>query len=258
MKIAISGKGGVGKSTLAAMLALLYKKRGYKVLALDADPDANLASALGIKHEVQAQKKPISKQIELIEERTGAKVNQYGQVFQMNPKVSDVAETFAYKHDGIDVLVLGAVKAGGSGCACPESTFIRALVCDLILFKDELLIMDMEAGVEHLGRATASGVDVMIVVVEPGQRSIDCADSIIKMASDIGIKRLEFVANKINTKEDEDFVRASLPKEPLALIRTSDALKSADRDGVSVMDMADAETLSMFEGIIEKIEGSDK
>ncbi len=254
MKIAISGKGGVGKSTFAAALALSIAKRGGKVLALDADPDANLAAALGISHEQQEKIIPISRQIELIEERTGVKVDQYGKVFKLNPEVSDIADQFAFTHNGVSLLVLGAIKNGGGGCACPESTFIRALVTDLVLFKNETLIMDMEAGIEHLGRATAKGVDVMIVVVEPGQRSIDCATTVIRMASEIGIKKMVFVLNKVTSKEDEDFIRESLPgQDIIAVIPYSKSIRNADRDGVSVLDVLDEDVAKIFNDVITKI-----
>lgn len=256
MKIAISGKGGVGKSTFAAALALSIAKNGGKVLALDSDPDANLAAALGISHAEQLKIVPISKQIELIEERTGAKVAQYGQVFKINPEVSDIAEKYAYTHNGVSLLVLGAIKAGGSGCACPENTFIKALVTDLVLFKNETLIMDMEAGIEHLGRATAQGVDVMVAVVEPGQRSIDCGVTIVRMAKEIGIKKLVFVLNKVASKEDEDFIRQSLPgQEIIAVLPYSSTIRNADRDGVSVLDVLDDELAAKFAEIFKKIEG---
>lgn len=256
MKIAISGKGGVGKSTFAAALALSIARSGGKVLALDSDPDANLAAALGISHAEQQKIVPISKQIELIEERTGAKVAQYGQVFKINPEVSDIAEKYAYTHNGVSLLVLGAIKAGGGGCACPENTFIKALVTDLVLFKNETLIMDMEAGIEHLGRATAQGVDVMVAVVEPGQRSIDCGVTIVRMAKEIGIKKLVFVLNKVTGKEDEDFIRQSLPgQEIIAVLPYSSTIRNADRDGVSVLDVLDDELSAKFAEIFKKIEG---
>lgn len=254
LKIAISGKGGVGKSTLAAALALLLAERGQRVLALDADPDANLASALGVPNSRQAEIIPISKRLELIAERTGTEINEYGKVFKLNPDVSDVADKFGFKWKDIDLLVLGASQSGGGGCACPENTFIRALVTDLVLYKDDALIMDMEAGIEHLGRATAQGVDVMIVVLEPGKRSVDCAETVIRMAGEIGLKRLLFVGNKVTGKADEEFLRNSLKgHEFAAMIPYSETIRAADRDGVSVLDICDAGLRKTFEGIIENL-----
>jgi CO dehydrogenase maturation factor len=256
MKIAISGKGGVGKSTVAAALALIAAKKGGRVLALDLDPDANLASALGIPHAEQAHIVPISRQIALIEERTGAKVKQYGQVFKINPEVSDVAGEYSTCHNGVSLLVVGAVESGGSGCACPENTFIKALVTDLILYKDETLVMDMEAGVEHLGRGTARGVDTMVVVVEPGQRSIDCAGAVERMAGEIGITKLVYVANKVTNQQDEEFIRGALPgRDIVAVLPYTQQLRSADRDGVSVLDAMDGELYGKFEALYETIAG---
>lgn len=255
MKIAVSGKGGVGKSTIAAALALTIAKKGGKILALDADPDANLASALGIPHKEQEKIVMISEQIALIEERTGAKVDTYGKVFKLNPEVSDVADKYSYHHKGINLLVLGAVKTGGGGCACPESTFIRTLVTDLVLFKDETLIMDMEAGIEHLGRATSKGVDVMVVVVEPGQRSIDCVKTIQRMADEIGLKRIVMVINKVTSDADEKFIRNAIEElEIVASLPYSQTIRDADRDGISVMDVLDGELKIKFEEMFEKIE----
>jgi len=259
MKIAVSGKGGVGKSTIAAAIALSFAKKGGRVLALDADPDANLASALGISHEEQLNIVPISKQVDLIEERTDTRIDQYGKVFKLNPDVSDIADKYAYMHKNIALIVLGAVKTGGGGCACPESTFIRTLVNNLVLYKNDELIMDMEAGIEHLGRATSQGVDLMLVVVEPGQRSIDCAHTIIRMCEEIGLKKVVFIANKITGKADEDYIKKALPdREFLAFIPYSGVIRNADRDGVSVMDVLDDELKMMFEGICNKIEGARK
>jgi len=247
LKLALTGKGGVGKSTLAAALAYILKNNGQRVLALDADPDANLASALGVPAAEAPNVVPISRRLELIAERTGVEINEYGKVFKLNPNVSDVAEKFGFRWNGIDILALGAVKSGGGGCACPENTFIRALVADLILYKDEALVMDMEAGIEHLGRATAQGVDVMIIVLEPGKRSVDCANSVLKLAGDIGIKRFLLVGNKITNPADAEYLKSAFPDMSFAaMIPYSESLRRADRDGVSAFDAADSVVKAEF------------
>lgn len=252
LKIAISGKGGVGKSTLAAVLALLLARQGRRVLAVDADPDANLAAALGLSAAEQAALVPISQQVALIEERTGAKVRQYGQVFKINPDVADIADTYACNYRGVALLVLGAVaKGGGAGCACPESILLRALVGDLILHKDDALVMDMEAGIEHLGRATARGVNTMIVVLEPGQRSVDCAERVLRMSKDIGLKDVRFVANKVTGPADEAFIRTALPGvDLLGIIPYAEEIRAADRDKKPVFDMLSPALLAAFERIL--------
>ncbi len=254
MKIAISGKGGVGKSTLAAALALLLSKKGMKVLAVDADPDSNLASALGLTEAEQKRIIPISKHIQLIEERTGAKVNQYGQIFKLNPEVADIAEKYAVQKEGVSLLVLGAVESGGSGCACPENVLIRALITDLILFKDDVVIMDMEAGVEHLGRATVKGVDKLIIVIEPGQRSVDSAKRIIRMAGDIGLNNIVLVGNKIGAPSDEEFISAAFPDHKvIGFIPYSEQFKKLDRLGLSVLDGLNSEKIDIFDQILGTI-----
>ena len=252
MKIAVSGKGGVGKSTIAASIALILAQRGQRALALDADPDANLAAALGIPGKIKIT--PISGEIALIEERTGAKVSQYGQVFKLNPEVSDVADKLAFKHNGVELLVLGAVKRGGGGCACPENVFIKALVNDLVLYKNETLIMDMEAGIEHLGRATVTGVDVMIIVVEPGQRALDCADTVIRMSKEIGLKNFVIVGNKATCDSDKSYIANGLPgMEVTAFLPYSEKIRSADRDGVSALAGMGNDERAVIEGLIDAI-----
>ena len=255
MKIGISGKGGVGKSTLAGALALLLARQGQTVLAVDADPDANLASALGISADEQKNIIPISEQKALIEERTGAEVKKYGQIFKLNPDVSDIADHYAYQHDGVALLVLGAVETGGGGCACPESVLLRTLVSDMVLYKDQTLIMDMEAGVEHLGRATAGGVDAMIVVVEPGQRAIDCAFRVQRMAGEIGLTNILIVANQVSSGDDEKFLRESLSGLPLlGCITWSEDIRQADRDGRSVLNAADVTIVRCFNDILQNLQ----
>ena len=255
LKIAVSGKGGVGKTTISAALSLLMARRGRRVIAVDADPDANLASGLGISEKEQAEIIPIAKHAALIEERTGAEVNQYGQIFKLNPEVSDISDKYSTKHNGVNLLVLGAVSKGGAGCACAENTLIRALVTDLVLYKNEALVLDMEAGIEHLGRATASGVHQMLLVVEPGQRSIDSAERIIRLCKDINLKNIRLIANKVNGPEDEAFLRKSLPEQEfLAFIPYCDEIRRLDRDGLSVLDGVSPELMARFEGILDRLE----
>ncbi|MCL2269809.1 MAG: AAA family ATPase [Treponema sp.] len=252
MKIAVSGKGGVGKSTVAASIALILAQRNMRVLALDADPDANLAAALGIPGTVKIT--PVSAEIALIEERTGAKVDQYGQMFKLNPEVSDVAEKLAVKHSGVELLVLGAVKRGGGGCACPENIFIKALVNDLVLHKNETLIMDMEAGIEHLGRATVTGIDVMVIVVEPGQRALDCAGTVIRMSGEIGLAKFVIVGNKITGDGDISFIKDGLAgMEISAFLPYSEGVRNSDRNGISALDGMGAEHRAVIDNLINII-----
>jgi CO dehydrogenase maturation factor len=206
MKLAISGKGGTGKTTLAGLLAYLFKADGYQVLAVDADPDANLASALGIPPAQADAITPISRHKSLIQERTGATPSQFGQMFKLNPEVKDIPERFFYDHSGIKLLVFGAVEKGGGGCACPENVFLRSLLSEIILNRNEVVIVDMEAGIEHLGRAVTRSIDMMLIVVEPGSRSVATAKTIIKLAHDIGISSFGIIGNKVQTEEEKQWI----------------------------------------------------
>ncbi len=213
MKLAISGKGGVGKTTLAALLAKAFSLRGYKVLAIDADPDANLAAALGLKDPESIR--PIAEMAELVEERTGSKPGTVGGVFRLNPKVEDLPEKLSRQVNGIRLMRMGTVQKGGGGCICPESTLLRALVQHLLIDRDEVVIMDMEAGIEHLGRATSGFVDCLIIVLEPGMRSIETSEKIRQLAADIHLKKLAAVGNKIRGPEDERFLNERIHGIPL-------------------------------------------
>ena len=209
MKIAISGKGGVGKTTLASLIIKNFADRGNKVLAIDADPDANLAGALGIEHPEDII--PISQMKELIEERTESKVGTMGSFFKLNPHVSDLPEKLSVQKGNIRVMVMGGVKRGGGGCVCPESVMLKTLITHLILARDEVVVLDMEAGIEHLGRGTASSVNKLIVVVEPGKRSIETAHQIKKLAQDLGLKNIVLVGNKVRNDQDKEFLIRQLP-----------------------------------------------
>jgi len=251
MKIAVTGKGGAGKTTVAAALASLMAGMGMRVLAVDADPDANLASALGVPLAAQKGIVAIAAQETLIEERTGGGS---GGMFRLNPEVSDIAGRYAYRHGGVDLIVLGAVRRGGSGCACAGSALLRSLVRELVLRRDEALVLDMEAGIEHLGRATAQGVDAMLAVAEPGGRSVETVRRIAAMAGDIGIRRVLVVANRIRDPRDAEYIARELAGfEIAASIPHSPLLLGADRDGVGVFESLDGELRLVFEGLLTRI-----
>lgn len=235
MKLAISGKGGVGKTTFSALLARNLAEQGKRVLAIDADPDANFAAALGIPNADKIT--PIADMKDLIFERTEAKPGTVGGFFKLNPKVDDLPDSLSTEMNNIKLMRLGSVKKGGSGCLCPESTLLRALVTHIVLLRDEVVVMDMEAGIEHLGRATAKAVNRLIVVVEPGRRSIDTADHIRKLASEIDIKDISIVGNKVRSKKDEDFLKTHLSGfEFLGFLPYDDILIEADLNGISPFD----------------------
>ena len=227
MKIAISGKGGVGKTLLAALLSETFAKAGYSVIAIDADPDANLASVLGFPHPEEII--PISELNELIEERTGAKPGQAGSFYKLNPRVDDIPENYSVKRDGIKLMVMGRIKRGGTGCYCPEGTLLQALLSHLLILRDEVVILDMEAGIEHLARGTARAVDKLIIVVEPGRRSSETARTIKKLADDIGLHNLALVANKVRSESEKEFIRSNLPDfELLGVLPYEPAIIEAD------------------------------
>jgi len=212
MKIAISGKGGTGKTTLAAMLAATLSMEGRKVVALDADPDANLAAALGLPPE--AHPMPLSEMREMIAERTGSK-GDYGAYFRLNPKVDDIPEKYGRRIGNIRLLVLGGVKEGGGGCICPATALVKALLTHLILGQDESIIMDMEAGIEHLGRATAQSMDALVIVVDEGPWSAQTALRIRKLAGQLGMTRLFAVVNRVRPTTDLERIRVSLDGIPI-------------------------------------------
>lgn len=237
MKIAISGKGGVGKTTLAALLAQAYADAGRNVLAVDADPSPCLAGALGFPEPLLAELQPIAEMDELIEERTGAKPGTVGGFFTLNPRVDDIPERFSVSYRGVRLLEMGSVDVGGSGCICPESALLKTLFTHLLFRKDDVLILDMYAGVEHLGRATADFVDAMIIVVEPTRRSLGTAAQIRKLSLDIGLSRLWLVGNKVRNEDERRFLETAAPELPLLGVLPADlAVQEADRLGVPVYD----------------------
>ena len=250
MKFAVTGKGGTGKTTIAGVLAHFFSRDGYHVLAVDADPDANLASAIGIPENEAAIITPISKQRQLVTERTGAKPQQFGQLFKMNPRVGDIPDTFCIDHKGIKLLVLGAIQKGGSGCACPENVLLRSLLSEIILNRDEVVIVDMEAGIEHLGRATSGAIDKMIIVIEPGSRSISTAKTILRLAREIGIESFGIIGNKVQEKTQENWIRKQFSQDLLlGMVSYREIIREADQSQRPLIELLD-ENLNREFGII--------
>ncbi|MDP4978687.1 MAG: carbon monoxide dehydrogenase accessory protein CooC [Desulfobacterales bacterium] len=251
MKLAVSGKGGVGKTTFAALLIRTLSRDGRRVMAIDADPDANLAAALGI---ADADKiTPIADMKDLVFERTGAQPGSIGGYFSLNPKVDDLPEALSAKLENIKLMRLGGVSKGGAGCICPESSLLKALVRHVVLQRDEVVVMDMEAGIEHLGRATAKAVDKLIVVVEPGRRSIDTAGHIKQLASEIKLNNIAVVGNKIRGPKDEAFLKEHLDGfEFLGFLPFDDALIEADLQGQSPFDV-DSTAIAVVKEMISRL-----
>lgn len=216
MKIAVSGKGGTGKTTLSATLARVFADRGYRVYAIDADPDANLASMLGIRGEIR----PLIELQDIIDERVGGQ----GGVFTLNPDVDDILEDYAVEHDGIQFLQMGAIKRANTACYCPENSFLRSIVNSLVFTRDEVVIMDMGAGIEHLTRGTATGVDIFLVVAEPSRISIETAEVIKSLVLQAGVSRIGFVGNKIRSDRERKFLEDNLPGDVVALLEYDDSL----------------------------------
>jgi CO dehydrogenase maturation factor len=240
MKIAVTGKGGVGKTTLSAVLSHLFASEGKRVIAVDADPDANLAQALGISPSDIDRIRPIADISELIEERTGAKPGEKGGMFKLNPRVDDLPDDFGFRIDGITLLIMGKSKAAASGCYCPEHIFLRRLLKHLMVERDEVVIVDMEAGIEHLTRGTAEAVDAFIVVVEPGQRSIQTAATVKELAKGLGVKKVFVIGNKVRNDADIQFLRDHLEgMELLGVMRFSQTVMDADVKGISPYAAAD-------------------
>jgi CO dehydrogenase maturation factor len=246
MKLAISGKGGVGKKLLTALLTRAFVQAGYTVTAIDADPDANLGLTLGFPDTSKII--PLAEMKELIQERTETRPGQTGPYFKINPTVDDIPSKYSIKLDGVRLLVMGRPRAGGAGCYCPENAVLSALIAHLLLSPGEVVIMDMAAGIEHLNRGTARAVDRLVIVVEPGKASIETARRIISLARDLGIRETAIVGNKVRNREEKDFITGSFRDyNILGFLPYDPALTRAELAGESKLDASPAVKSSALE-----------
>ncbi len=238
--MAVAGKGGVGKTTVVGSIARIWARAGIKVLAVDADPASHLHSILEIPSE--RVPKPISAELDLIEERTGSRPGvETGPFYKLNPKVDDIPDGYStVGADGVRLMILGTIRAAGSGCFCPENAVLRGLIDHVILERDEAVVVDMEAGLEQFGRSTCRGVDLLLIVVEPGARSIDTGQRIARLAAEMEVRRVAVVANGVRNAEEESVVRESLARHSLELFSSlpySEVVARADMLGKSVFEV---------------------
>jgi CO dehydrogenase maturation factor len=254
MKLAITGKGGTGKTTIAGILAHYFNNGGYRVLAVDADPDANLALVIGLTAEETSSIVPISERRQLIKERTGANPEQFGQLFKINPTVKDITDKYGVDIRGIRLLVMGGERKGGNGCACPENVLLKNLLSEIILNRDEVVIVDMEAGIEHLGRATAESIDKLLMVVEPGVHSIHTAQTIMKLARDIGIQNFGIIGNKIQNDQQKLWLKEQFSQDMiLGTVCYSEVIQETSLLDRPLIDSMDGQLKTEFDTLFQSL-----
>ena len=254
MKLAITGKGGVGKTTTSALLAKALQASGHEVVAIDCDPDSNLAACMGYPQAETLQ--PLVGLKDLIEEKMGVQPGTTGGMFRLNPFVDDIPERFAVNIGGVRVLVAGAVKKGGAGCYCPENSMVRALIAHLLTDAKTDLILDMEAGVEHLSRGTVRNVDALLVVADPSLRAVETALRIRELAGQLGLRQVFGIGNKIRSEKDARFLAEAMPGWEFAgLLPYDDTLRDAEMSGRAVSEGATRETLAAVAKITEFLAG---
>jgi CO dehydrogenase maturation factor len=255
MKIGVSGKGGVGKTTITSLLATVLARQGKTVLAVDADPAQNLGLGLGFPPEVYNKIAPVAELKDLISDRTGTNPKVPTGFFTVNPKVDDIPEKYWAEHNGVRLLLIGTIKAAGAGCACPENTLLKNLMHHLIVERDETVLLDMEAGLEHLGRGTTGSMDALLVVVEPGQKSLRLAGQIDRLAAELGIKKVLFIGNKIRDKTDQAAILQAVPADRVVgLIGYDEGLRQSDLTGAAAYASASPATIQTIKSITEKLQ----
>ncbi len=248
MKIAISGKGGVGKTTIMAMLAHYLNQEGRDVLVIDADPSPHMAQSIGVENVDRIV--PIADMKELLVERSGK--TEGSSFYNLNPQIDDLLADFIVERNGIKLMVLGAIQTGDKGCACPENTVLKRMLTRLLLSPTQVVLLDMEAGVEHLGRGTIAGVDRLLVVVIPSKSSVRTALKVKKLAEDVGIANIAFVGNLVQDAEDEAFLTEALGQAPIAFFPDAAGVRKTERAGQPIINAA-AEVAAATEALAARL-----
>lgn len=257
MKLAVSGKGGVGKTTIASTLVRIFAEDHPRVFAIDADPDACLAQGVGIERQVAQNHRPVIELKEIIDAKNAGG----GAFFNLNPDVDEILEEYCLRRDNIYFLRMGGLKKGGEACYCKENSFLNSIVNSLLLDREDVVILDMGAGIEHLSRGTARGVDAMLVVVEPSLNSVGTALQVKRMSEDLGIERVFFIGNKVRTEKEKLFLEQRLPDQTLLGVIPYDdeAVDTAMEDGAAISPQGIIyKTLKEIKGKLEKEVGVRK
>jgi len=254
LKIAVSGKGGVGKTFIAGGLAYSLASRGIKTVAIDADPSPNLALTLGLPIEEARQILPISENKELIESKTGTG---YAGVFRLSFTVDDIVRDFSVTTPfGVNLIVMGTVQSMGSGCTCPANAVIRALLRHLIVERNEAIIIDMEAGIEHIGRGTAQHVNLMLIIADANMKSLETANSIQKLANQAGIGQIFLVGNKIRKSLEEKTIENFADKNSIKVldfVPYDQTIVDAEMQGETPLRHKDSVAIRAIEKICDKL-----
>ncbi len=232
MKIAVSGKGGAGKSTISAQLIRSFTFHEMPVFAVDADPDANLGLVLGLDSDRLNSLRPVAELQDIIDEKNAGG----GTLVDLNPNVDDVLDSYTLNDGMLKFLKMGAVKQGGSACYCKENSFLNSVLTTMLIDRPEAVVLDMSAGIEHLTRGTAKGIEAMLVIVEPTRAGVSTAISVEKLSKDLDIEQIFFVGNKIRNEEDKAYLESSLPGNRFtAMIPFSDLVLEKARKGEPIV-----------------------
>ncbi len=248
MKILVAGKGGVGKTTIAALLSHIFSNHNYKVLALDTDSVPNLAQSLGIPIDKAFKITPLTKNVKLIEERTGAKPGEgWGVLFSLTPKVDDIVEKYGVKvKENLSLVVIGSIDVSKEGCLCPAIALAKAFLRHVFLKRKEVIIVDAEAGAEVFGRGLAEKFDLFLCVTEPTIKSLIISKKLIEMAKELGIKKTILVINKaVNTLEAAKNYLKIFPERniPYHIVRFDPALQEVEMKGLGVTGLSENSTI---------------